>query len=86
MRALSDIIIIEKIKEELRADGGFVWSDKDSNQMRYHKGRVISSGPKAEAISDGDIIYYDKHRAYETVIDGKLVTVVRESDGIVVLD
>lgn len=86
MRALSDIIIIEKIKEEVQSSAGFVWSDKDANEMRYHKGKVLSCGPKVEAVSDGDVLYYDKHRAYDTSIEGSIVTVIRESDGVVVLD
>jgi co-chaperonin GroES (HSP10) len=60
--------------------------DKDVGEMKYHKGKIVAIGPVVESAKVGDTIFYDNHRAYDTVIEGNKVTVIREIDGIVVLD
>jgi co-chaperonin GroES (HSP10) len=86
MRALSNIIIVKEVKEVKKTKGGLLLTDKDSEEMRYQKGEVLTMGPDVRCVEEGNTIYYDKHRAYATSIEGQIVTVIRESDGVVVLD
>lgn len=86
MRALNNIIILEEIKEETVLDSGLIIPENESKKMKYNKGKVITFGPDVKAVQEGDVIYYDKHRAYSTAMEGRDVTVIREIDGIVVVD
>lgn len=85
MRAVGDRVVIEEIKEAVSV-GGIKWSASDTKQIRYGKAKVITAGELVKAVQPGDIIYYDLHRAFETVIDTSRILLIRESDVVVVLD
>lgn len=86
MQAVGDRIIIEEVKEEVVTNNGLAWSTADTKKIRYPKGKVITVGDLVNRVKDGDIIHYDTHRAFETVIDQQPVLVIRESDVVVRLD
>lgn len=86
MEAVGINIIIEKLPMDSKSDGGFEWTGKDTKEMRYQKGKVITTGNDVKRVKDGDVIYYDQHRAYDTSIEGRTVTVLREVDVVVRLD
>jgi hypothetical protein len=68
MKAINYYLVIEKIKEEPKNVGGFIITDKQSNDIRYLKAKVISTGDLVKGISDGDIIHYWTHKLFWTLI------------------
>jgi co-chaperonin GroES (HSP10) len=86
MQAVGDRIVIHEIKEKVKTDSGIFYSAADTKKIRYGKGKVITVGDLVNRVKDGDTIYYDVHRAFETVIDQQHVLVIRESDVVVRCD
>ncbi len=85
MRALNDTVVIEPIKEEVVASSGMIMGDKDKNELRYMKGKVLSVSDSVTEFNVGDTILYDKVRAYEAKIDGISYTFIRRIDAVAVL-
>lgn len=86
MKAIGKNIIIEKLQQDSKSESsGFDYSDKDISDSRYQKGKVITTGSHVDLIKDGDTIFYDKVRGYDTFIAGEKVTVVEEQHVVVVL-
>jgi co-chaperonin GroES (HSP10) len=86
MQAVGDRIVIQEIKEKVQTDSGIFYSAADTKKIRYGKGKVITVGDLVNRVKDGDTVYYDVHRAFETVIDQQHVLVIRESDVVVRCD
>jgi len=81
MKVINDYILIEKLSEERKTEHGILLSGHDAKDMRYRKGKVLSSGN----LNEGDTIYYDKTRSFALIVEGKEVTVIRMADVVVVL-
>ena len=64
MKAINYFIIIEKIKEAPKKIGGLELTEKQNNDVRYLKARVISVGDKVEHILEGDLVRYDRHAGH----------------------
>ena len=65
MKAINYYLVIEKIKEEPKNVGGFIITDKQSNDIRYLKAKIISLGNDVEGVKKEDIIFYDKHAGHK---------------------
>tara|TARA_R110000796_G_scaffold200729_2_gene316787 strand:+ start:2833 stop:3090 length:258 start_codon:yes stop_codon:yes gene_type:complete len=85
MRPIGRYILIEKIAQEIKTNSGLILSAEDASQLRYHKGQVVAVGTDVEHISPDDIIYYDSRAGYTMVIDERQLTVISQSDIVVVL-
>lgn len=84
MQAINYYIIVEKIKEEPKKVGGFILTDKSTDDVRYQKGKIISVGNLTEGVKVGDTIYYDKHAGHGIDWDGKLYYVIKQPDVVIV--
>lgn len=84
MKAINYFIIIDKIKEAPKKVGGLEITEKNNNDVRYLKARVISVGDKVEHIRDGDIIRYDKHAGHGIEWNEKLYQVITIGDVVIV--
>jgi co-chaperonin GroES (HSP10) len=84
MQAVNHFIIIEKIKEEPKKVNGLLITESVTDDVRYLKGRVISTGNKTEVLKEGDTIYYDKHAGHGIDWDGKLYHVIKQTDVVIV--
>jgi len=85
MKAINKNIIIKPIDEEVKTSSGLLLTGTDANSYRYLKAEVIQSGTLVENIKSGDIIYYDKARAGEIVINSENYTVIQEVNVVVVV-
>jgi len=83
MRAVNFYVIIEKLKQENVNVGGLELTDKLS-EKRYLRGKVQSAGDQANFISEGDIVYYDRHAGHEITFDGNVYQVIKTSDIVIV--
>ncbi len=84
MKAINYFIIIDKIKEAPKKVGGLEITEKNNNDIRYLKARVVSVGNKVEHIQDGDIIRYDKHAGHGIEWNGSLYQVITIGDVVIV--
>ena len=84
MKAINYFIIIDKIKEAPKKVGGLEITEKNNNDVRYLKARVISVGDKVEHIRDGDVIRYDKHAGHGIEWNEKLYQVITIGDVVIV--
>jgi len=56
-----------------------------ANQLRYRKAKVIAPGTDVTVISEGDVIHYDKSNSFTMLIQEEQMTIIRESDVVVVV-
>ena len=83
MKAINYYVIIQKIKEEPKKVNGLIL-DKDNNEVRYLKGKVISAGNETVGIKEGDIIYYDKHAGHNISVENVIYQVIKQGDVVMV--
>jgi co-chaperonin GroES (HSP10) len=84
MKAVNDVLIIEKRKAETKKVGGLLLTEKLDEDNRYLKATVISSGDRIDFIKKGDTIYYDKHAGHGISLNDKLYQVIRIKDVVIV--
>lgn len=83
MKPVNDYIIINELNEEIQTESGLLLASDDVNNLRYKKGRVVSSAFRG--IRDGNVIYYDKSAGHPLMVEGQKVTVIRGRDVVVVV-
>ena len=84
MKAINFYVVVEKIKEVPKKVGGLELTEDQNKDVRYLKGRVISAGPQADVLNEGDVVYYDKHAGHGIEWDGNLLCVLRLGDIVLV--
>ena len=92
IKPLFDRIVIEKVEEKASAFGGIVLPDsaKEKPQMALvvavGPGGVIDGKEVVMQIKVGDKILYSKYAGSDFKIDGKELTVLRQSDVLAVVE
>ena len=92
IKPLFDRIVIEKVEEKSTAFGGIVLPDsaKEKPQMALvvavGPGGVIDGKEVVMQIKVGDKILYSKYAGSDFKIDGKELTVLRQSDVLAVVE
>mgnify|MGYP002478004253 CR=1 FL=1 len=84
LQPIGNTLAIKNIDEEIKTQSGLILSGEDTNQLRYKKGLVIASGTDVTAIHKDDVVYYDKGHSYTMLIKDEQVTIIRESDVVIV--
>lgn len=92
IRPLFDRIVIEQVENEEKTSSGIVLLAKD--QERPQLAKVIAVGPGGMIdgnnvemkLKVGDKILYSKYAGNEFKIDGKEVTIIRQSDVLAVVE
>ena len=85
MQPIGKYIAIKTIEEEIKTQSGLILSGDDANQLRYKKGIVHTPGTLVSVIKKDDVVYYDKSSSYTMIINDEQITIIRESDVVVVL-
>ena len=86
IKPLFDRIVVEAVDSEEKTKSGIVLLAKD--QEKPQMARVLAVGPGGKVdgndivmqIAVGDVILYSKYAGSEFKIDGKEVTILRQSD------
>ena len=92
IKPLFDRIVIEKVEEKTSAFGGLVLPDsaKEKPQMAQviavGPGGVIDGKEVVMQVTVGDKILYSKYAGSDFKIDGKELTVLRQSDVLAVVE
>lgn len=85
MRPIGKYIAVKNIEEEIKTQSGLILSGEDTNQLRYKKGVVLAEGTDVTSIKKDDVIYYDKGHSFTMVINEEQITILRESDVVIVV-
>ena len=83
MKAINHYLIVERIKTEPKKVAGLIMTE-DTDQDRYIKARVQSTGNLVEVIKDNDVVYYDKHAGHSIQYEEKLYYVIKACDIVLV--
>tara|TARA_R110002073_G_scaffold145872_1_gene298261 strand:+ start:975 stop:1229 length:255 start_codon:yes stop_codon:yes gene_type:complete len=83
MKAINHYLIVERIKTEPKKVAGLIMTE-DTDQDRYIKARVESTGNLVEVIKDNDVVYYDKHAGHSIQYEEKLYYVIKACDIVLV--
>jgi co-chaperonin GroES (HSP10) len=84
MKAINYYIVVEKIKEEPKKVGGLELTEAQNSDVRYLKAKVISTGNLVQGITDGDIVWYDRHADHGIQFNEKLYYVLKAGDIVIV--
>lgn len=92
IKPLFDRIVIEQIEAEEKTKSGIVLLSKD--QEKPQMARIIAVGPGGlidgkevtMQVKVGDTILYSKYAGSEFKIDGKEVTILRQSDVLAIIE
>ena len=84
MKAINYYLIVSDIKEEQKKIAGIIFTEKTDLDNRYIRARVISCGSKVEGVSDGDVVYYDRHAGHGMTHGDTLYKIIRTQDVILV--
>ncbi len=92
IKPLFDRVVIEQIDAEEKTQSGIVLLAKD--QEKPQMARVLAVGPGGVLdgkevvmqVKEGDKILYSKYAGSEFKIDGKTVTILRQSDILAIVE
>ena len=84
MKAVNHYIIIDIIKNEPKKVAGLILTEETDEDNRYLKGKVISIGNNVVGISEGDIVYYDKHAGHGIQHKDKFYYVIKQMDVVLI--
>jgi|TARA_B100001758_G_scaffold220766_1_gene209699 co-chaperonin GroES (HSP10) len=86
MRAIGNNLIIKKIEESNQeTKGGLILTQKQREDIRFQKAKVVEIGDSIVAVKKEDIIYFDKAAAHKIEIDKEPYHVIRQENVVVVL-
>ena len=86
MKAVGKYIVIKELQEKTtKTKGGLILSDKQREDIRYRKAKVINPGTDVNVIKKGDNIYYDRNAGFGIQIKEKQYKVIKEFDVVVIL-
>ena len=86
MKAVGNNIIItpEKVKTD-KTKGGLLIIEKDREDIRYRKAKVVSVSDDITTIKKDDTIFYDRHAGHGIEFEKEKFIVIKLQDVVVVL-
>lgn len=86
MKAIGKNLVILKKKEgATKTKGGLLLAETHKDDIRYHKAVIVSAGTEVAGVSEGDVIYYDKHAGHQIEFEKEIYHVIKVTDVVVVL-
>ena len=86
MKAVGKYIVIEPIKEvDVQTKGGLILAEKQREDVRYRRAKVIEPGSDVEVLKKGAEVYYDRSAGFNIEIKKETYRVIKEFDVVVVL-
>jgi co-chaperonin GroES (HSP10) len=86
MKAVGKYIVINPIKEvDTTTKGGLILAEKQREDIRYRRAKVIEPGTEVEVLKTGDEIYYDKSAGFNIEINKENYKVIKEFDVVIIL-
>ena len=86
MKAIGKYIVIDPIKDkDTVTKGGLILAEKQREDVRYRKAKIVTVGSDVKALKKGNEIYYDKAAGFNIEINKEQYKVIKEFDVVVVL-
>ena len=86
MKAIGKYIIIEPIKDkDTKTKGGLLLAEKQREDVRYRKAKIITVGSDVKVLKKGNQIYYDKAAGFNIELDKEQYKVIKEFDVVIKL-
>jgi co-chaperonin GroES (HSP10) len=86
MIAVGKNIIIKDTQEKTtKTEGGLILAEKQREDIRYQEAEVLTPGSEVTLLKKGDKIFYDKHAALKVDIEGKVFSIIKEKDIVIIL-
>ena len=86
MKAIGKYLVIEPIKEvDVQTKGGLILAEKQREDVRYRRAKVIEPGSEVSVLKKGDEVYYDKAAGFNIEINKENYKVIKEFDIVIVL-
>ena len=86
MKAVGKYIIIDPIREvDTTTKGGLILAEKQREDIRYRRAKVIQPGSDVKILKKGDEVYYDKSAGFNIEINKEEYKVIKEFDVVIIL-
>ena len=86
MKAVGKFIVIDPVKEtDVTTKGGLILAEKQREDVRYRRAKVIEPGSDVSVLKKGDEIYYDKSSGFKIEIDKEQYKIIKEFDVVIIL-
>ena len=86
MKAVGKFIVIDPVKEtDVTTKGGLILAEKQREDVRYRRAKVIEPGSEVSVLKKGDEVYYDKSAGFNIEIDKEEYKVIKEFDVVIIL-
>ena len=86
MRAVGKYIVIKHIKEvNTTTKGGLILAEKQREDIRYRRAKVVKPGSDVSVVKNGDEVYYDKAAGFNIEIKNEVYKIIKELDIVIVL-
>ena len=86
MKAVGKFIVIDPVKEtDVTTKGGLILAEKQREDVRYRRAKVIEPGSDVSVLKKGDEVYYDKASGFSIEINKEEYKVIKEFDVVVIL-
>ena len=79
------IVIIPEEETKTTTKGGLLLGEKDREDIRYRKAKVVTTGESVIAVNSKDEIYYDRHAGFGIEINKEQYKVIKEQDVVIIL-
>ena len=86
MKAVGKYIVIEPVKEiDVQTKGGLILAEKQREDVRYRRAKVVEPGSEISVLKKGDEVYYDKAAGFNIEINKENYKVIKEFDVVIIL-
>ena len=69
MKAIGKYVVIEPIKGvDVQTKGGLILAEKQREDVRYRRAKVLEPGSDVSVLKKGDEVYYDKAAGFNIEI------------------
>ena len=83
MKVVLSNILVKEIKEDVKSSSGLYLGD--GQDIKFHKGEVISTGEDIDKVNIGDIIWFDRHRTYPITYEGQEY-IIMDYENVVIIE
>tara|TARA_X000001382_G_scaffold35514_1_gene23399 strand:- start:479 stop:739 length:261 start_codon:yes stop_codon:yes gene_type:complete len=86
MKAIGKYIVIKPIKESSTVTkGGLILAEKQREDIRYRRAKVVEPGSDVKVLKKGDEVYYDKAAGFNIELEKEQYKVIKEFDIVIVI-
>ena len=92
VKPLFDKVVVESLEKEEKTKSGFILPSASQEKQQMAKivavgpGGVIDGKEIVMQVKEGDVILYAKYSGSEFKVDGKDLTIIRQSDILAVIE